>query len=100
MEKKSTKIKIGGIEYTITGYEEPEYMQKVAVYVDKKMNEVRQKCFSLDSAMIAVLTAVNLADENLKLYDRVEELEKEINRLGNRQDIKNNHGTVVKRKRG
>lgn len=78
MEKNRTKIKIGGIEYTIAGYETEEYMQKVATYVDKKMNEIRQKCFSLDSAMIAVLTAVNIADENLKLYDRADELEKEI----------------------
>lgn len=95
MEKNKTKINIGGIEYTIAGYETPEYMQKVATYVDKKMNEIRQKCFSLDSAMIAVLTAVNIADENLKLYDRVDEMEQEIVTLKEQlkeQENRNNNG--------
>lgn len=85
MEKNSTKVKIAGAEYTITGYETEEYMQKVGIYVDKKMNEIRQKCFNLDTSMIAVLTAVNIADENLKLYDRIEDLEREIEDLLSRQ---------------
>lgn len=85
MEKNSTKVKIAGAEYTITGYETEEYMQKVGIYVDKKMNEIRQKCFNLDTSMIAVLTAVNIADENLKLYDRIEDLEREIENLRSRQ---------------
>lgn len=85
MEKNSTKVKIAGAEYTITGYETEEYMQKVGIYVDKKMNEIRQKCFNLDTSMIAVLTAVNIADENLKLYDRIEDLEREIEDLRSRQ---------------
>lgn len=85
MEKNSTKVKIAGAEYTITGYETEEYMQKVGIYVDKKMNEIRQKCFNLDTSMIAVLTAVNIADENLKLYDRIEDLEREIEDLHSRQ---------------
>lgn len=85
MEKNSTKVKIAGAEYTITGYETEEYMQKVGIYVDKKMNEIRQKCFNLDTSMIAVLTAVNIADENLKLYDRIEDLEREVEDLRSRQ---------------
>lgn len=85
MEKNSTKVKIAGAEYTITGYETEEYMQKVGIYVDKKMNEIRQKCFNLDTSMIAVLTAVNIADENLKLYDRIEDLQREIEDLRSRQ---------------
>lgn len=85
MDKNSTKVKIAGAEYTITGYETEEYMQKVGIYVDKKMNEIRQKCFNLDTSMIAVLTAVNIADENLKLYDRIEDLEREIEDLHSRQ---------------
>lgn len=94
MEKNRTKIRINGIEYTIAGYETEEYMQKVAKYVDNKMNEIKQKCFSLDSAMIAVLTAVNIADDNLKLYDRVDDLEKEVEELKAQleaKNVQNNH---------
>lgn len=85
MEKRSTRVRISGREYTLTGYETEEYMQKVASYVDKKMNEIRQKCFNLDSSMIAVLTAVNIADENLKLYERIEDLESDLSSLKEQQ---------------
>ena len=84
MEKVKTKINIGGIEYTIAGYETEEYMQRVAIYVDRKMKEVRQNCFSLDSVMTAVLTAVNIADENIKLSDRIKELEEQIEELNSK----------------
>lgn len=100
MEKNKTKIKIGGIEYTISGYETEEYMHQVATYVDKKMNEIKQKCFSLDSAMIAVLTAVNIADENLKLYDRVDELEKEIEVLKEKEKESEKRKDNGRNKRG
>ncbi len=81
MDKKKVSFKIGGVEYTITGYETEEYMRSVASYVDKKMEEVRQRCFSLDTSMLAVLTAVNIADETMELYDRIEELEENQERL-------------------
>lgn len=96
MEKRSTKINIAGVEYTILGYETEEYMQKVGIYVDKKMNEIKQKCFSLDKSTVAVLTAVNIVDENLKLYDRVDDLEKEIDELKSQLAEKANIGTKRK----
>lgn len=87
MEKKMTTIKIGGVEYNILGYETEEYMQKVAIYVDKKMNEIKQSCFTLDSTMLAVLTAINLADENIKMYEQIDQLTRQINLLSDENGI-------------
>lgn len=79
--KTKTIVKIGGREYTITGEETAEYIHKVAIYVDRKMQEIEKVQHNLSTSMIAVLTAVNLADEVIKLQEEITELNEEIRRL-------------------
>ena len=38
-EKTSAEVVIGGKVYTLSGYESEEYLQKVAVYINGKLNE-------------------------------------------------------------
>jgi len=56
-------------------------MQSVASIVDEKMREIHAKAPSLDSSQLAVLTAVNMVHDNLKLKERVEQLENELRKL-------------------
>lgn len=81
MDKIRTTVKIYGVDYPISGYETAEYMKSVGNYVDKLMRETKSQCFNLDTSMLAILTAMNLADENIKLKKEKEELEKELNAL-------------------
>lgn len=99
MEKRSTNIKIGGISYTVSGYEPEEYMQKVGVFVDKKMNEIKSNCFALDTTMAAILTAVNIADENFKLYEQNQDLQDQVNQLNKRLAESEKPVSTPKRKR-
>ncbi len=55
-------VKIFGQEYTISSLKSREYIMKVADYVDSKMNEIGEGGNQSASA-VAVLTAINLADE-------------------------------------
>jgi len=77
MEKVKTIVKIGGKEYTLVGSESEEYIHRVAIFVDRKMNEIEQKNNCLSTSMIAVLTAVNIADEYLKLEDQYNRLKEQ-----------------------
>ena len=77
MDKKYATIKVGGVDYKISGYEPEEYMQRVAIYTDKKMTEVKKTCFSLDSTLLAILTAINIADDFLKTSDAYDEITKQ-----------------------
>ena len=69
--KVKTTVKIGGREYTMRGVESEEYIHKVAIYVNRKMEEVERLQPGLSTTQIAVLTAINLGDEVLKLHETV-----------------------------
>lgn len=88
-EKKINKVTVGifSEEYIVTGDENPEYMQMLASYVDRKMRMVQQRNPNLSNTKIAVLTALNLADELNKLQEDYDELVKALeeekkNRMG------------------
>ncbi len=59
------KINIFGTEYPIrSGPEtETEYIMRVAEYVDQKMREVDQSTGAKSSLKVAILAALNIADE-------------------------------------
>jgi cell division protein ZapA len=81
MEKVKTIVKIAGKEYLMAGYESEEYMHRVAIYVDRKMEELEQTSFNLNSTMLAVLAAANIADELLKLQDEIPAMQDRISQL-------------------
>ena len=79
MEKKNKmEIKINGIEYTVVSDDPLEYIQRIAICVDQKMSAISNANPRLSTAMSAVLTAINLADDYCKLSDIYEELNKRI----------------------
>ncbi len=73
---KNAEVEIFGTSYTVKGDEDPEYVQSLARYVDEKMRALQKKSPSTVSAQkIAVLAAVNIADELFKLRRRQAEVE-------------------------
>ena len=52
--------------------------QRVALYIDKKINEIMRVNSKLSTSMASVLTAINVADDYFKAYDNVLGLNKEI----------------------
>lgn len=75
--KNKVIVRIYGQEYTMVGCESREYMQKVANYVDDKMIDIAKNSKKLSTAMVAVLTALNIADEYFKTKVQLEKLEQE-----------------------
>ena len=74
-------VDIYGQTYKMVGTETSGHMRLVASMVDDKMREINSHNPSLDSAKLAVLTAVNTVHEYVKLKEQVEQLEEEIKRL-------------------
>lgn len=73
---KNAEVEIFGTSYTVKGEEDPEYVQSLARYVDEKMRALQKKSPPTVSAhKIAVLAAVNIADELFKLRRRQTEVE-------------------------
>jgi len=80
-ELRKTMVRIAGRDYMLRGFESEEYIHKVAIYVDKKMNEISKCQPNLSTSMIMVLTATNLADEVIKLKDQAEALEQQLSEM-------------------
>ncbi|HEO8419958.1 TPA: cell division protein ZapA [Yersinia enterocolitica] len=78
--KNRTNVDIYGTPYTIIGEEPSSHVRLVASIVDEKMREIHVMNPSLDLNKLAVLTAVNIVNDFVKLEDRVKELEEELKR--------------------
>lgn len=73
MENKiKTVVRICGSDYTLMGSESEEYMQKISLYVDKKMRTIATNPH-LNNVQVAVLSAINMSDD----YHKVKELQEE-----------------------
>ena len=77
-EKKKVTVRINAKEYVINCVEEEEYVQKIAYYVDRKLNQIETTNPFLSSDARAILTAVNITDELLKAIEVIEKLKKRI----------------------
>ena len=79
-EKSSAEVIIGGKVYTLSGYEGEEYLQKVAAYINNKINEFDSmedyRRFPTD--MKATLLQLNIADDYFKAKKQINILEEEI----------------------
>ncbi len=58
----SVRVEIFDQAYNLRG-SDPEYILKLAEYVDAKMRAVAEQTHTVDTARLAVLAALNIADE-------------------------------------
>ncbi len=58
------QVEIYGQAYNLRGQGEVGYIQDLASYVDRKMREVAEATATVDSLKVAILTALNIADES------------------------------------
>jgi cell division protein ZapA len=68
----STEVEIFGAVYAVRGDQDREYLQGLARTVDKTMREISGKVATADPARIAILAALNLADELFQCQRRQE----------------------------
>ena len=87
MEKQKTVVRVAGKEYALVSSDPPEYMQRVAAYVDRKLNEM-SVATRLPSNMVSVLACLNMADDLLKSHDENTRLRKELMLLRQEMEAK------------
>lgn len=61
--KSKVQVTIYGEDYVMRGPAPPVYMKRLAQYVDEKMKQLGQANPRLGLNKVAILTALNLADE-------------------------------------
>ena len=80
-ETNTVRVNIFGTEYPIHAEEDPDYIQQIAAYVDRRMHEVPGSAASRSLASVAILTAVRIADELHKEREERDRLEKSLSGL-------------------
>ena len=83
MIDKVIEIEIYGQKYRIRvkGEEDEKYISHLTSYVDQKMHEVAVKSKSADMLKIAVLAALNIADEYYLCQKKLDQLDEVIGHL-------------------
>ncbi len=66
-----TEVEIFGERYTLRATDSPDYLRRVAEYVDGKFQEVAKGSPALVPAKVAVLASLNIADELFKQNESV-----------------------------
>lgn len=73
--KRSVKVDIFGNDYILKADTDDRHIQKVADLVDQRMREVSLSTNSKSTINIAILAALNIADEYLKIKDEKDKAE-------------------------
>lgn len=78
--KKSAEVLIGGKVYTLSGYEEEDYLQQVASYINSKIAEVNEldEFRRLPADMKATLLELNIADDYFKAKAKLDKYEQDL----------------------
>ena len=84
----STDVEIFGSSYHVRGDKDPERLRELAGHVDATMREIAQQVSTVDTAKIAILAALNIADELLQCRKQQEgervEIQDKVTRLAER----------------
>lgn len=82
------QVEIYGQRYSLRADDDADarHVEKLAEHVDRKMREISQTTPTVDSFKVAVLAAVNIADEYFRAQGRVQAIEDfardKVNELG------------------
>lgn len=83
-DKTKVAVDIYGMQYRLSGNESEDHLRRVAQLVDAQMRKIAAGYPRLDLPRLAVLSAVNIADDFLKLQEQ-----RERERSGLEQDRSN-----------
>ena len=69
-------VEIFGQTYTVKAGADPGYVEELAAHVDAQMREVGKTAGAVDSVRVAVLAALNIADECFRLRRQLGEADR------------------------
>lgn len=82
--KKAVDVEIMGHKYTVRSDADEKYVLKVAEYVDEKVQEIVKTARPIANPNVAMLAALNIADEYHRLKDSYETVLHRLNDLSKR----------------
>lgn len=59
----TVEVEIYGASYKVRGDDDPDHLHELAGFVDEKMREIATQTATVDTTKIAILAALNIANE-------------------------------------
>ncbi len=78
--QEAVRVEIFDQEYRVKGSLDPEYLEVLAKYVDGKMRSIATRSHNVDSVRVAVLAALNIADEYHQMKSKYETAAEQVER--------------------
>ena len=93
MSNTRTSVYLSGVEFRLKSDKTDDHMQKMAIFVNRRLLAMEEKCPEYSTSDCALLAMLQLADEYHDLMDSYKRLE------GNNLDLRTNRARepVVKR---
>ena len=76
--KRSVTVQIAGVKYALKTEEDDRWVKQVAAFVDGKIREVQKHTRTVDTQAVAVLSALQIAEELFNERRQTVELRKKI----------------------
>ncbi len=73
-----TSVRIYNQTYQIRSGDDPDYVERLAEYVNERMTEVSELTPTVDSFKVAVLSALNIADEYFSTKEKLNDFEENV----------------------
>ena len=78
VDKSKVRVDILGQEYILKGNDPPEYLEYVGKLIAEKTSTVNRMCPNYNPTKVAVLAALQVADELCKLKEDYEKIVEEL----------------------
>ncbi len=79
--KRSVSVQIAGVKYALKTDEDDRWVKTLAAFVDGKIREAQKGARSPDTQAVAVLTALQIAEELFAERRRSGELERKVRKV-------------------
>jgi len=70
-DEQHVTVTIMGRNYSLRAEEDPQYVRMIAAYVDDKLQEISRLSPRMSTTRLAILAALNIADEYHKLEQQL-----------------------------
>lgn len=77
-KQTTLKVELLGQQFTLRGEEDTGHLERVADFVKRKLGDVGAGTRSVGPTKVALLTALNIADDYIKAMDESTELKREV----------------------
>ncbi len=78
VQEQVTTVTIFNQTFRVRSGDNPEYVHELARYVDERMSELAEQTLTVDTLKIAILAALNIADDYLSSREELEQLESRV----------------------